>query len=73
MKAASAGPAFQKVLLADIGGTNARILAGSPFRAHFEEKGRFRRYLEPIPTYLVLDEDAAFLGLRTLVEVEGIG
>lgn len=47
--------------------------ARSPFRARFEDKGRFRKYLEPIPTYLVLDEDAAFMGLRNLAEVEGIG
>lgn len=47
--------------------------ARSPFRARFEDKGRLRKYLEPIPTYLVLDEDAAFIGLRNLAEVEGIG
>jgi glucokinase len=47
--------------------------ARSPFRARFEDKGRFRQYLEPIPTCLVLDEDAAFTGLRNLAEVEGIG
>jgi len=45
----------------------------SQFRARFEEKGRFRKYLEPIPAYLILDENAAFVGLRTLAEVEGIG
>ena len=48
-------------------------LASSPFRARFEEKGRLRKYLEPIPAYLILDEDAAFVGLRALAEVEGIG
>ena len=48
-------------------------LVRSQFRARFEDKGRFRKYLEPIPVYLILDEDAAFVGLRTLVEVEGIG
>ena len=48
-------------------------LASSPFRARFEEKGRLRKYLEPIPAYLILDEDAAFVGLRDLAEVEGIG
>jgi glucokinase len=48
-------------------------LAGSQFRARFEEKGRFSKYLEPIPAYLILDEDVAFVGLRTLAEVEGIG
>lgn len=45
----------------------------SQFRARFEEKGRLSKYLEPIPAYLILDEDAAFVGLRVLAEVEGIG
>jgi glucokinase len=48
-------------------------LVSSRFRARFEEKGRFSKYLEPIPAYLILDEDVAFVGLRTLAEVEGIG
>ena len=47
-------------------------LVGSQFRARFEEKGRLGKYLEPIPTYLVLDRDAAFAGLRNLAELEGI-
>jgi glucokinase len=47
-------------------------LAGSPFRARFEDKGRFRDYLEPIPAYLILEEDIAFVGLRALAEVDGI-
>jgi glucokinase len=48
-------------------------LARSPFRARFEDKGRLGKYLEPIPAYLILDEDAAFAGLRALAEVEAIG
>jgi len=48
-------------------------LAGSQFRARFEDKGRLRGYLEPIPVWLILDEDAAFVGLHALAEVEGIG
>ncbi|HBK08005.1 MAG TPA: glucokinase, partial [Acetobacteraceae bacterium] len=48
-------------------------LVSSPFRTRFEEKGRQRKYLEPIPAYLILDEDAAFVGLRSLAEVENIG
>ncbi len=48
-------------------------LLGSQFRARFEEKGRMRKYLEPIPVWLILDEDAAFVGLHALAEVEGIG
>jgi glucokinase len=47
--------------------------ACSSFRARFEDKGRFSKYLEPIPAYLILDEDAAFVGLRALAEVDGIG
>ena len=48
-------------------------LARSQFRARFEDKGRLRDYLEPIPVWLILDEDAAFVGLHALAEVEGIG
>ena len=47
--------------------------AHSQFRARFEQKGRISKYLEPIPAYLILDEDAAFVGLHVLAEVEGIG
>jgi glucokinase len=32
------------------------------FRARFEEKGRLRRYLEPIPTYLVTRSDTGLVG-----------
>ncbi|MHC2844889.1 glucokinase [Bradyrhizobium diazoefficiens] len=48
-------------------------LAASPFRMRFEAKGRLRRFLEPIPAYLILDDDVAFTGLRALMEVEGLG
>ncbi len=48
-------------------------LSRSEFRARFEEKGRFRKYLEPIPAHLILDENVAFVGLRALLEVEGVG
>jgi glucokinase len=51
----------------------SEYFASSPFRARFEEKGRFSKYLEPIPAYLILDENVAFVGLRALAEVEGIG
>jgi len=44
--------------------------AGSAFRARLEDKGRFRDYLEPIPAYLIVDDDAAFVGLRAFAEVE---
>ena len=48
-------------------------LGSSQFRARFEAKGRLRDYLVPIPAWLILDEDAAFIGLHALAEVEGIG
>jgi len=48
-------------------------IKSSTFRARFEGKGRFSKYLEPVPAYLILDEDAAFVGLRALAEVDGIG
>jgi glucokinase len=51
----------------------SEYFACSSFRARFEDKGRFSKYLEPIPAYLILDEDAAFVGLRALAEVYGIG
>jgi glucokinase len=48
-------------------------LAGSEFRRRFEDKGRLRNYLEPIPVYLILDDDVAFTGLRALAEIDGFG
>jgi glucokinase len=53
------------------GGIAPRIadhLATSEFRARFESKGRFRTYLECIPTTIILNSDAAFLGLKSLAE-----
>ncbi|MDA9520540.1 glucokinase [Bradyrhizobium sp. CCBAU 11434] len=47
-------------------------LAASQFRRRFEEKGRLRTFLKPIPAYLILDDDVAFVGLRNLMEVEGL-
>jgi len=40
--------------------------AASPFRQRFEDKGRFRDYLRRIPTYLILEESPALLGLANL-------
>jgi glucokinase len=48
-------------------------LVRSAFRARFEHKGRFGKYLEPIPAYLILDQDAAFAGLSSLAEAEALG
>jgi len=53
------------------GGIVPRIadhLQASPFRARFEAKGRFRPYLEKIPTSVILHPDPAFIGLAALAE-----
>ncbi|MBV9570444.1 MAG: glucokinase [Alphaproteobacteria bacterium] len=47
------------------GGIAAKIedyLIRSRFRAAFEDKGRLADFVKPIPTRLILDKDAAFLG-----------
>jgi glucokinase len=41
-------------------------LPRSPFRTRFESKGRMRHYVEPIPAFVILNEDVAFIGLRAL-------
>ena len=41
-------------------------LAQSDFHARFVAKGRFRTYLKSIPTAVIVNPDAAFLGLRSL-------
>jgi len=38
----------------------------SSFRERFEFRGRYRRYMEAIPTYVVTRPNVAFLGLQTL-------
>lgn len=43
-------------------------LPKTQFRARFEAKGRMSRYVAPIPVYLILHGDPAFLGLRSLAE-----
>jgi glucokinase len=42
------------------------LLARSDFHARFAEKGRFRDYLEEIPVAVIVNPDAAFLGLKAL-------
>ena len=37
--------------------------AEGPFRARFEDKGRFAGWLAEVPTYVVVHEATAFLGL----------
>jgi glucokinase len=41
-------------------------LARSQFRARFEAKGRMSAYVAPIPAYLIVHRDPAFLGLQAL-------
>ena len=52
------------------GGISPRILdflVRSEFRKRFEAKGRFRGYLEAIPSYLITHPAAALIGLKSLV------
>lgn len=49
-----------------IGPRVADYFAASRFRARFEDKGRFKSYLAPIPTWLVSHPAPAFLGLAEL-------
>ena len=42
------------------------FLPRSQFRSRFEAKGRMRPYVEAIPAYLILHDDPAFIGLRSL-------
>lgn len=44
--------------------------AQSPFRARFEDKGRFRAYLAAVPTFVVVRPDAALLGAAQLLGSE---
>jgi glucokinase len=46
------------------------VLAASAFRRRFEAKGRFRAYLQTVPTWLVLHPTPAFRGLAHLVDRE---
>jgi len=41
-------------------------LPRSQFRSRFEAKGRLSEYLKTIPVYLILQDDPAFIGLRSL-------
>jgi glucokinase len=55
------------------GGIPPRILdflIQSEFRNRFEAKGRFRSYLEAIPSYVITHPAAALIGLKTLVEAQ---
>ncbi len=39
-----------------------KFFANSPFRARFEDKGRYADYLAPIPVYVIHAEKPAFIG-----------
>jgi glucokinase len=55
------------------GGIAPRMVAfmeRSEFRRRFEEKGRFRPYLEAIPSYVIVHSAAAFVGLQALAARE---
>jgi len=58
------------------GGISSHIrdyLPRSQFRPRFEAKGRMRQYVEAIPTYLILRDDPAFIGLRSLAAQSASG
>jgi glucokinase len=57
------------------GGIAPRILhyfAGSEFRRRFEQKGRFRAYLEAIPSQVIVNFEATFLGLTSLAKSKSL-
>lgn len=54
------------------GGISPRLigfLRQSEFRDRFEAKGRMRPYLAAIPSYVIVHPAAAFLGLKSLLEL----
>jgi glucokinase len=58
------------------GGISPRILdflLRSEFRKRFEAKGRFRRYLEAIPSYVITHPAAALVGLKSLLDSRDSG
>lgn len=44
------------------------FMARSQFRARFEQKGRFRKYLEAIPSSIILHPAATFIGLQSIAK-----
>jgi glucokinase len=46
-------------------------LPRTQFRPRFEAKGRMSNYVEPIPVYLILRDDPAFIGLQALAARRG--
>jgi glucokinase len=57
------------------GGISPQIISflnRSPFRDRFEDKGRFRHYLEQIPCYVIVHPGAAFVGLKFLTRASTV-
>jgi glucokinase len=55
------------------GGIAPRIvefLAGSQFRNRFESKGRYQSYLAEIPTFVIIHQQPAFVGLKWMAMSE---
>lgn len=46
----------------------AEFFARSAFRERFEDKGRFREYLAPIPVWIIGTENPALIGLAALLD-----
>jgi glucokinase len=44
------------------------FMARSDFRARFEQKGRFRKYLETIPSSIIVHPAATFIGLQSIAK-----
>ena len=42
----------------------------SGFRQRFEDKGRFRQYVEHIPTYVITADNPTFLGVSAILEAQ---
>lgn len=40
----------------------------SPFRARFEDKGRFSQYLAAIPTYVIVADHTSFIGISEILD-----
>ncbi|MBV8603233.1 MAG: glucokinase, partial [Pelomonas sp.] len=55
-----------------IGGRIAPMLGEfldrSAFRARFEDRGRFHQYVASIPTYVITNEHATFMGVSTILD-----
>jgi glucokinase len=46
----------------------ADVLVASDFRARFEAKGRFEKYMKAIPTHLIVNDNAGLLGAAVLLK-----